>query len=153
MKLQKLLYLVLQSNANLSLDKRAGHGYDNQLPSMKPIFYAKGPRIRKNFEVDAFNSVDIYPFMCSLLGIPPSPNNGSLDIVHRMIDVNESSDTRTFPSLLFVLILIMSTVILLRVCLFTIAHKMIRFSKLCCVIGDTNYSYLPLPQTSHWKDI
>ena len=78
--------LYLQNGSTYRYYGHGTHGFDNQLLKMKPIFYAKGPRIRKGFEVEPFNSVDIYPFISSLLGIQPSPNNGTLDIVRRMVD-------------------------------------------------------------------
>jgi len=47
--------------------------------SMKPIFYARGPDIRKGHVTSAFNLVDIYPMVCNLLNARAAPNNGSLD--------------------------------------------------------------------------
>ncbi|KAK3592419.1 hypothetical protein CHS0354_036049 [Potamilus streckersoni] len=58
---------------------KGAHGYDNQLSSMKPIFYARGPDFRRNYLAKPFNSIDLYPLMCKLLGIKPAPNNGTLD--------------------------------------------------------------------------
>ena len=48
---------------------------------MKPIFFARGPNIKKNYTVLPFNSVDIYPLVAALLGIEPEPNNGTLENV------------------------------------------------------------------------
>ena len=61
--------------------RKGGHGYDNRLPTMKPIFYARGPNIKRNYTVSPFESVDIYPLVAALLGIEPEPNNGTLDNV------------------------------------------------------------------------
>ncbi|XP_033745867.1 ectonucleotide pyrophosphatase/phosphodiesterase family member 5-like [Pecten maximus] len=55
------------------------HGYDNSLMTMQPIFYAMGPNFRKGFSAPPFKLIDIYPMICELLAIPPSPNNGTLD--------------------------------------------------------------------------
>ncbi|OWF48846.1 bis(5'-adenosyl)-triphosphatase enpp4-like [Mizuhopecten yessoensis] len=57
---------------------KGNHGYDNGLMSMKPIFYAMGPNFRSNLLAPPLNSVDVYPLVCELLGITPSPNNGTL---------------------------------------------------------------------------
>ncbi|WAQ96883.1 ENPP4-like protein [Mya arenaria] len=46
---------------------------------MKPIFYARGPDIRSGYETRPFNSVDIYPTVCRLLGARPAPNNGTIE--------------------------------------------------------------------------
>ncbi|KAK3092134.1 hypothetical protein FSP39_025474 [Pinctada imbricata] len=57
------------------------HGYDNNLQSMKPIFYAAGPSFKTGYGAGPFHVVDIYPLMCKILGIDPAPNNGSLSHV------------------------------------------------------------------------
>ena len=61
---------------------------------MRPFFIAMGPDFKKNFTVRSFNSVDIYPLMCQLLGIKPAPNNGSLTVVsHFLKDGVENATT------------------------------------------------------------
>lgn len=46
------------------------HGYDNIDPSMKPIFTAKGPSIKKGVTVNTeFSNVDLYHLFCRILGI------------------------------------------------------------------------------------
>lgn len=57
---------------------KGNHGYDNELLTMKPIFIASGPAFKVNATVEPIQSVDIYPLVCHLLQIEPSPNNGSL---------------------------------------------------------------------------
>ncbi|XP_061191232.1 ectonucleotide pyrophosphatase/phosphodiesterase family member 5-like [Saccostrea echinata] len=64
---------------------RGNHGYDNRLTSMKPLFFAAGPDIRKNHTCQPFLSVDIYSLLCTLLEINPAPNNGSLERVRNFI--------------------------------------------------------------------
>ncbi|XP_048842180.1 ectonucleotide pyrophosphatase/phosphodiesterase family member 5 [Brienomyrus brachyistius] len=61
------------------------HGYDNTLLSMQPIFVAHGPAFRQGYAKRSMRSVDLYPLMCSILGIQPSPNNGSLDNVEDLL--------------------------------------------------------------------
>nr|XP_002129588.1 ectonucleotide pyrophosphatase/phosphodiesterase family member 7 [Ciona intestinalis] len=60
---------------------RGDHGYDNKLVNMRAFYYSIGPSFKKNYVVDGFESVHIYPLMCHLLGIQPAPNNGSLDVL------------------------------------------------------------------------
>ena len=68
------------------LNMRGNHGYDNKLLSMKPIFYARGPKLKKNYVIPPFNSIDIYPLVTELLGFKPSmPVNGTLDNVKDML--------------------------------------------------------------------
>jgi predicted AlkP superfamily pyrophosphatase or phosphodiesterase len=56
------------------------HGFDNELPSMRATFIAAGPDIRHESNLPATRSVEVYPLLCALLGIPPRPNDadGSL---------------------------------------------------------------------------
>jgi predicted AlkP superfamily pyrophosphatase or phosphodiesterase len=58
-------------------DHEAGtHGYDNRLPSMAAAFIAAGPAIEPGSSVDEIESVDVYPFLCRLLGIAPASSDG-----------------------------------------------------------------------------
>ena len=52
---------------------------------MHPFFIAMGPSFKSDYSVETFNSVDIYPLMCELLGITPAPNNGSLSVVKDLL--------------------------------------------------------------------
>ncbi|KAK3774569.1 hypothetical protein RRG08_034999 [Elysia crispata] len=61
------------------------HGYDNRNQNMHPFFLAMGPSFKKNYSVDSFNNVDVYPLMCQLLQLTPAPNNGSMDIVKKLL--------------------------------------------------------------------
>ncbi|XP_023655396.1 ectonucleotide pyrophosphatase/phosphodiesterase family member 5 isoform X3 [Paramormyrops kingsleyae] len=67
------------------------HGYDNTLLSMQPIFVAHGPAFRQGYAKRFMRSVDLYPLMCSILGIQPSPNNGSLDNVEDLLKQTQPS--------------------------------------------------------------
>uniref|UniRef100_A0A8C1SCM0 bis(5'-adenosyl)-triphosphatase n=1 Tax=Cyprinus carpio TaxID=7962 RepID=A0A8C1SCM0_CYPCA len=67
------------------------HGYDNTFPSMHPFLAAHGPAFRKGYKMSSFNSVDLYPLMCHLMGVPPMPNNGSFAHV-RCALVNEDDN-------------------------------------------------------------
>lgn len=73
---------------NGRLPRLGDHGYDNTLPSMHPFLAAHGPAFRKGYKMSSFNSVDLYPLMCHLIGIPPKANNGSFAHV-RCTLVNE----------------------------------------------------------------
>ncbi|CAF3333715.1 unnamed protein product [Rotaria socialis] len=58
------------------------HGYDNQMNSMKTIFYASGRQLRDNFTLSntaTLHNVDIFALMCLILNITKCPpSNGSL---------------------------------------------------------------------------
>lgn len=61
------------------------HGYDNKEMDMKPFFRAVGPVFHKNLEVGPFETVNIYPLMCHILGIQPEKNDGNLDNTKHML--------------------------------------------------------------------
>ncbi|KAI4878930.1 hypothetical protein NFI96_017666, partial [Prochilodus magdalenae] len=61
------------------------HGFDNQYLDMKPFFRAVGPDFHKNLVVGPFETVNVYPLMCHLLGIEPEVNDGSLDNTRHLL--------------------------------------------------------------------
>lgn len=61
------------------------HGFDNQVMDMKPFFRAVGPDFQKNLVVGPFETVNVYPLMCHLLGLTPEVNDGSLDATKQML--------------------------------------------------------------------
>ncbi|XP_071031791.1 ectonucleotide pyrophosphatase/phosphodiesterase family member 7-like [Oncorhynchus clarkii lewisi] len=69
------------------------HGFDNEEMDMKPFFRAVGPAFQKNLEVGPFETVNIYPLMCHILGIKPDPNDGHLDATKHML-VSATEDLR-----------------------------------------------------------
>lgn len=69
------------------------HGYSNGELDMQPFFIAHGPAFKKNFQIDQFEIVDIYPLLCHLLDLTPPPNDGSLERVEAMIDEHDNSFT------------------------------------------------------------
>lgn len=77
-------------------ENRGEHGYNNSLPSMRPLFMALGPYFQKNLTFKTeFVNIDIFPLMCLLLGLYPLqnfPSNGSL---YRISDILAS---HLFPS-------------------------------------------------------
>ncbi|XP_066533036.1 ectonucleotide pyrophosphatase/phosphodiesterase family member 5 [Hoplias malabaricus] len=77
-------YTIVQNRTGLSM--LGNHGYDNHLRSMHPVFVARGPSFRVGYTKAAMRSVDIYPLMCSILGVHPLPNNGSLASVRDLLE-------------------------------------------------------------------
>ena len=60
------------------------HGYAPSYNDMHALFRAVGPAF-KHISLPHFPNVDVYPLLCHLLGIEPAPNDGSLNIVKRML--------------------------------------------------------------------
>lgn len=69
-----------------------GHGYDNTLDVMKPLFIAKGPDFKQGVVVEPILNVDIYPLICNLLKIEPSANNGSLSRAQSLLSAESVHD-------------------------------------------------------------
>lgn len=57
------------------------HGYDNMLPDMRGIFYAKGPAFKKNHVQPAFMNINLYPIIAHILGLEPAKVDGNLEEV------------------------------------------------------------------------
>ncbi|XP_036384590.1 ectonucleotide pyrophosphatase/phosphodiesterase family member 7-like [Megalops cyprinoides] len=76
------------------------HGFDNHAMDMKPFFRAVGPDFRKNLEVGPFETVNVYPLMCHLLGITPETNDGSLDATRHMLVSSMDTDSSEGTSFL-----------------------------------------------------
>jgi len=53
------------------------HGYDNELESMRATFIAHGPGFRDGVTIAPFLNIEIYNAMASVMGIEPSPNDGT----------------------------------------------------------------------------
>lgn len=80
--LSKLIFLAGGKNYNYNLI-HGNHGYDNEIDSMKGIFYASGPKFKQNFTLNNSSKLyntDIFGLMCILLDIKSCPpSNGSLE--------------------------------------------------------------------------
>lgn len=69
-----------------SKKQRGSHGFDHMAADMQVGFRAVGPDFKVGYvKADRFRNVCIYPLLCYLLGVTPSPNDGSLDEVRDML--------------------------------------------------------------------
>uniref|UniRef100_H3BVN6 Ectonucleotide pyrophosphatase/phosphodiesterase 7 n=1 Tax=Tetraodon nigroviridis TaxID=99883 RepID=H3BVN6_TETNG len=87
---------------------RGEHGFDNQEMDMKPFFRAVGPAFRQNLEVGPFETVNIYPLMCHILGIQPEVNDGHLDATRDMLVSRGARASLSSELNLFVLLLLLT---------------------------------------------
>ncbi len=66
----------------LKATSRASHGFDHTCSDMWVAFRAVGPDFKQGYARErTFSNVCIYPLLCHLLCVTPSPNDGSLDEV------------------------------------------------------------------------
>ncbi len=62
------------------------HGYDPaQFPQMKAIFYAEGPDVKAGARLSPFENVNVYDFVCELLGLKPAKNDGKKKMLARAL--------------------------------------------------------------------
>lgn len=61
------------------------HGYDNMIPEMQGIFYARGPAFKSGYVHPSFLNVNVYPIIANILGLQPARTDGSLDEVRGMM--------------------------------------------------------------------
>ena len=53
------------------------HGYDPAVPDMAAIFVAAGPDLRAGMTIGAFDNVDVYPLLMTLIGVDRRPSDGN----------------------------------------------------------------------------
>lgn len=69
-----------------TLDRvRGGHGYDNQLESMRALFIARGAAFKNGLIIEPFENVEIYNVMAKILNLKPAANDGDLSRVSPML--------------------------------------------------------------------
>ncbi|XP_072546441.1 bis(5'-adenosyl)-triphosphatase enpp4 [Salminus brasiliensis] len=97
--------IVQQGN----LPRLGDHGYDNSLRSMHPFLAAHGPAFRKGYRMDSINSVDLYPLMCHILGIPEMPNNGSFSHIRCMLISQTCTDLAVVVGIVIGVFIVLTT--------------------------------------------
>jgi predicted AlkP superfamily pyrophosphatase or phosphodiesterase len=65
---------------------KASHGYWPHEPSMTAFFLALGPQIKPAATLPSFSSLDIYPFLCRLLNMPPLHHNGTNYLISELLE-------------------------------------------------------------------
>ncbi|QOJ28359.1 MAG: alkaline phosphatase family protein [Ignavibacteriales bacterium] len=67
--------LVSEATKNYSYVTRKGgnHGYDHQHTDMHGIFFAQGPVFKKELKTGTLSNLDVYPLLCRIYGVEPSP--------------------------------------------------------------------------------
>jgi predicted AlkP superfamily pyrophosphatase or phosphodiesterase len=62
------------------------HGFSPKNLEMWGIFYAKGPKIKEGYSIDAFQNIHIYPLVCQLLGLPiPGDIDGKKEVLDTVL--------------------------------------------------------------------
>jgi predicted AlkP superfamily pyrophosphatase or phosphodiesterase len=66
-----------EMQAKAAKNSKGGHGYDNQLPSMRAIFIGHGEAFKKGRVVRPFANIHVYNIMTRILGLKPAANDGN----------------------------------------------------------------------------
>ena len=63
-------YLVFSTEARIDLKPNGSHGWTPDTQEMHATFLAYGPRLPEEKSIGAINSVDVYPLLMEILGLP-----------------------------------------------------------------------------------
>ena len=66
-------------------NSKGGHGYDNQLPSMRAIFIARGEAFKKGKIVAPFENIQVYNIMAKILRLKPAANDGNYRVAKSVL--------------------------------------------------------------------
>jgi len=80
-------HTIEASRSNITY--RGIHGYDNDFPDMRSVFFAKGPAFRQNYTLPAIKITDIYQVYSKVLNITPRPHNGTWNSVRSVFRYGE----------------------------------------------------------------
>ncbi len=67
------------------------HGYAPELPSMRAIFFARGPRVARGVILPPIDAVDVHPLLLDLLGLPPMATDGDAAATRAALRLNPAS--------------------------------------------------------------
>lgn len=65
---------------------KGGHGYDNELPSMRAIFIAHGSAFKKGAVIEPFENIQLYNVIARILGLTPAPNDGNDSVAGAVLE-------------------------------------------------------------------
>lgn len=63
-------YLVYSTEGKVQRRSRGDHGWAPETDGMHAIFLARGPRLPKGERIGPIRSIDVYPLMMAILGLP-----------------------------------------------------------------------------------
>ena len=79
-------YLVYSTEDKVQRRSRGDHGWAPDAGGMHAIFLASGPRLPNNERIGPIRSVDVYPLMMEILGLPiVTPIDGDAQRLTRLL--------------------------------------------------------------------
>ena len=64
---------------------RGMHGFDPAAPDMAASFVAAGPDLRAGVTIGAFDNVDVYPLLMTLIGVAPQPSDANPATLRKVV--------------------------------------------------------------------
>ncbi len=65
---------------------KGNHGFDNNNMDMHGVFLATGPYFKSGYSVGTLWNIDVYPLLCKIFNIPPSPSiDGKLERIEFLL--------------------------------------------------------------------
>lgn len=52
---------------------------------MRAMFFANGPKFRKQFSHPPFDNLDLFNLICLVLDMKPTPNNGTMENISSLL--------------------------------------------------------------------
>lgn len=62
------------------------------MKTMRAIFYAVGPHIRRGVKIAPFESVNIFPFVVKILGLNAVPNDGDANVLEGILQTRTNEE-------------------------------------------------------------
>lgn len=84
-------------SGDLRPDEVGAHGFDpRRMKTMRAVFFAEGPDIRRGVKLKPFENVNVYPLIAQILGLTTMPVDGKLSTLQRVL-VKPEMRARTQP--------------------------------------------------------
>ncbi|CAF4135664.1 unnamed protein product [Rotaria sp. Silwood2] len=147
--------------ANLSTI-HGNHGYDNQINSMKTIFYASGPQLKQNFTLSntaILNNVDVFGLMCLILNIKKCPSsNGSLANIQpflidptRVLSIIEKETAKPQDGSISLVIYLLVLVSFVLILIMAVVWSGVSFRNASAISRATHLDALTIAEQNQYK--
>ncbi|CAF1033645.1 unnamed protein product [Rotaria sp. Silwood1] len=138
------------------------HGYDNQIDSMKTIFYASGPQLKQNFTLSntaTLHNVDIFALMCLILNIKKCPqSNGSLASIQpflidptRVLSIIEKETGKLQDGSISLVIYLLVLVSFVLILIMAVVWSGVSFRNASAIARATHLDALTIAEQNQYK--
>ncbi|XP_046665923.1 ectonucleotide pyrophosphatase/phosphodiesterase family member 5-like isoform X1 [Homalodisca vitripennis] len=89
------------------------HGYDPVFSTMRAFFMATGPMFKRNFKIDPFENINIYPLAAHMLGLPLpliAPNGTLSTLQDILVTKTSAADENATTYIVAVIVMIIACI-------------------------------------------